>query len=399
MITESEAWERIAAAVAPGPVEAVPLAEADGRWARETVDATLALPSFDNSAMDGWAVSAEDCGQTERWLQIVGEQPAGRPDPLAVAPGQAVRVFTGAPVAPSAGAVVMQEDAELSADGRCIRILDAAAPGEFIRRRGSDLAVGERVLTEGERLTPGRLGLLASQGRGTVAVGARPRLALLATGDELVAPGEPLPHAAAIYNSNAPMVSALARRAGAAAVTQVTVPDDLAGTRAAFAAALAEQDVVVVTGGVSVGARDYVKPALAALGIAPELWRVAVKPGKPFLFAAHGGKLVFGLPGNPVSAFVTFLLFVAPALRRWQGAAVHQTRPAVVPARLAEPARNDGDRPHYLRGWRDAAGDFHLAGLQESHALFALARATALLRLEPGQSCHAGETVSTVPLD
>jgi molybdopterin molybdotransferase len=402
MISETEALERVLTAVDPGPVESVPLAEADGRWLRESLAATVPLPSFDNSAMDGYAISASDCGQTDRWLEIIGEVAAGQAPSLhentALRAGAAMRVFTGAPVPEGTGAVVMQEDTELSANGQSVRITDAATPGDFVRRRGSDLCSGQRLIGDGEALTPAKIGLLASQGHALVRVGRQPTLLVLTTGDELIAPGEPLPHHAAIYNSNGPMIAALARRCGAQTTGAATVKDALEAMTDRLRSAIAAYDLIVITGGVSVGKHDHVKPALERLGIKAELWRVAIKPGKPFLFARAGGKLIFGLPGNPVSACVTFVVFVGPAVRRWQGAASNHLAARTVPATLAESVRNEGDRPHYLRGLLDAAGTFHLTGVQESHALFALSQADALLRLTPNTCLDAGALVPVLLL-
>ena len=403
MITEEQARARVLEAVGRGPVETVSLAEAEGRWALGPVVATVSLPGFDNSAMDGYAVHAADCGQTDRWLQVAGVVAAGQApagsggEASGVAPGRVARVFTGARLPAGTAAVVMQEDVEEDPATGAIRLAEAAVPGEFIRRRGADVCEGQKLVEAGDRLTPGRIGLLASQGLVTAAVAARPRLHVLSTGDEVVAPGHPLPHAAALYNSNGPMLAALARQAGAVAEAGHAT-DDLDALTAALAAALERSDMVVLAGGVSVGRHDYVKPALAALGWKPDVWRVAVKPGKPFLFAACGRQSVFGLPGNPVSAFVTFHLFVAPALRRWQGASETEWPPRSVPATLSADVANRGDRPHYLRGVLDAGGSFQPAGLQESHALFSLSRATALLRVPASTSWEAGRSVRVHPL-
>jgi molybdopterin molybdotransferase len=401
MMEENEARERVLGAVGRGPVEVVPLAEADGRWVSGAVVATVALPGFDNSAMDGYAVHAEDCGQTDRWLRVIAEVPAGvdpaggEADAAVVAPGQVVRVFTGARLPPGAAAVVMQEDVVV--DGDVVRLAEPARAGEFIRRRGADVCEGQRLLSAGDRLTPARLGLLASQGMSAVPVVARPRVGVLTTGSEVVVPGRPLPHPAALYNSNGPMLCALTRAQGGV-VAAAHAADDLVALTEALGAALDACDMVVLAGGVSVGKHDYVKPALAALGWKPDLWRVAVKPGKPFLFAERGGRCVFGLPGNPVSAFVTFHLFVAPALRKWQGAAEAEWSPPGVPATLAAPVENRGDRPHYVRGSVEADGRFQPAGLQESHALFSLSRANALVRVPPGVAWPAGSAVRLLPL-
>lgn len=401
MMTESEARARVVAGIGVGPVVTVPLAEAGGRWAAMDVRARVALPGFDNSAMDGYALHERDCGQTDRWLEVAGEIQAGQAPEAqgpSVGPGRVVRLFTGAPLPPGTSAVVMQEDVEVEeAPSHRLRVRVAAGVGEFIRRRGADVTPGQRVIAAGDPLTPARIGLLASQGWATAAVRPRPRLCVLTTGDELVTPGTDLPHAAALYNSNGPMLAALAQTAGAV-VTLRHVHDDLAAVTAALQEALALGDIVVVAGGVSVGRHDHVKPALAALGWKPDLWRVALKPGKPFLFASQGARAVFGLPGNPVSAFVTFHLFVAPALRCWQGAGAAGSTVPSLPTRLAAPVENRGDRPHYLRGRLDEDGSFRPDGLQESHALFSLSRATALLGVPPGEAWPVGREVRVHPL-
>lgn len=401
MMTEEEALGRVLTTAGIGPVVTVPLVEAVGRWAAVPVVATVALPGFDNSAMDGYAVHAEDCGQTHRWLSVVGERPAGRApgagEELMVSPGRVVRVFTGALLPAGTAAVVMQEDVQEGGAAGTVRLVEPAVAGEFIRRRGADVGVGQKLVAAGDRLTPGRIGLLASQGLETVAVGARPRVRVLSTGDEVVAPGRPLPDAAALYNSNGPMLTAMACQAGAVAEAG-HAGDDLDALTTVLAAALEISDVVVLAGGVSVGRHDYVRPALARLGWRPDVWRVAMKPGKPFLFAARGAQSVFGLPGNPVSAAVTFQVLVAPALRRWQRAAAADWPVPVVPAVLAEALTNTGDRPHYVRGVLEPGGMFRAAGLQESHALFSLSRADALLRVPPETRWEAGRAVRVHPL-
>ncbi|MFN0128393.1 MAG: gephyrin-like molybdotransferase Glp [Verrucomicrobiales bacterium] len=402
MIDEDSARAQVLAAVRAGTTVSVGLAEAVGRWAAERVVATVALPGFDNSAMDGYAVHSEDCGQTDRWLSLAGEMAAGRApvgDGLGwpeVRPGQAVRIFTGAPLPRGAAAVVMQEDVEVVADGS-IRVGEAATPGDFIRRAGADVSVGQKLIERCDRLTPGRIGLLASQGRTSVAVTIRPRVLVITTGDEVVAAGEPLPHAGSIYNSNGPMLAALASQSGAI-VDCRHGRDDPATLAAVVADGLESHDFLLIAGGVSVGQYDAVKPALEALGWRPDLWRVAVKPGKPFLFADCGGRGVFGVPGNPVSGFVTYHLFVAPALRKWQGAPEIEWLPPTAPGTLASAIGNPGDRPHYVRGVLDAKGGFRSAGLQESHALLSLSRSNALLRVPPGAQWEAGRAVMIHPV-
>ena len=308
-----------------------------------------------------------------------------------------MRIFTGAPLPAGTGAVVMQEDADRVEDR--VIILDAARAGEFVRRAGSDLCAGQLIAESGTALTPMHIGVIASQGMERVRCGRQPRAAILCTGEELTAPGQPLPHAGALYNSNGPMLSALltsSRTAIPAAMD--TVRDDLREISTVLSRRLEECEVLIIAGGVSVGDHDLVRPALEQLGIAPEFWRVSVKPGKPFLFCKHGDRLIFGLPGNPVSACVTAMLFVLPALRRMAGAA----RPGnqLITARAAVPLTNTGDRTHYLRGRYDSArGTFAPAGLQESHALAGLSHANALVRMEPGECAEPGGVVSLFQID
>jgi molybdopterin molybdotransferase len=398
MIREDEALQKILDRVAPGPSVTRPLVAACGRFAREAVVARIPLPPFDNSAMDGYAISDADCGQTGRWLTVEGEQPAGQPSRTRVTPGHATRVFTGAPLPAGTAAIVMQEDVETNADGQSIRLTAPAAAGEFIRRRGADVCAGQRLIESGERLSPQMIALLASQGLEQIAVGELPRISVLTTGDEIHDAGEPLPDDASLYNSNGPMLEALCRNAGCVDVTRAHARDQLDDVSEAIFSAFKSSDVLILAGGVSVGGRDFVKPALARVGCEVSLWRVLIKPGKPFLFASRADKLVFGLPGNPVSAFVTFGVLVAPALKRWQGASTENSLPPFLWTKLGQPLENQGDRPHYLRGTINSAGEFFLSGLQESHAIFTLSRANALVRLAPHAALAAGQFAPALSL-
>lgn len=383
MISEHEALTRVLADLPVTAVETIPLAAVCGRICADEVRAYLALPGFDNSAMDGWAIHAADCGKESISLRITGEQPAGVGRGLTLRAGEAVRIFTGAPLPTGTGAVVMQEDAE--PQGGSVLIREAARNGEFIRRAGSDLCAGQLIAAKGTRITPVHMGLIASQGIESLPCHELPRAAVICTGGELTAAGQSLPHAGALYNSNGPMLSALvASTLTALPVAQDLLPDDMDIITATLRKRLEECDVLILAAGVSVGDHDLVRPALDRLGIRPDFWRVSVKPGKPFLFCRHGHRVIFGLPGNPVSAYVTALLFVLPALRRMAGAAV--TANATTAARAVQPLLNKSDRAHYLRGRFDhGAGTFTPAGLQESHALAGLSMANALARLEPGE--------------
>jgi molybdopterin molybdotransferase len=347
--------------------------------------ARISLPRFDNSSMDGYAVRAADA-VAGGVLRVAGEQPAGPDLGLKVEPGTAVRVYTGAPIPDGADAVIMQEDCDRKGDHLTIR--ESVSPGEFIRRRGGDLCEGQKIAEAGVRLNGPLLATLASQGIDRVHVYRQPRVGVLATGSELKSPGEPL-GLGEIYETNRVMLQELVRNAGAVPRLFDPVPDQEDEHLRAFQEA-ASEDVIVIAGGVSVGERDLVKSTLKNLGCEIELWRVAVRPGKPFLFGRLNKKWVFGLPGNPVSACVTFLLFVRPALlamQGWRGASLTQAQ-----AILSKGVTNTGERPHYLRGYLET-GRFEPFENQESHALFALSRANALLKVGAGQQIPEHQTV------
>jgi molybdopterin molybdotransferase len=393
VITEEEALAHILESVKPRSARSVSLTQARDRFAAQEILARIALPVFDNSAMDGYAVVAASCrlGQSQR---VIGEQPAGVDRKLRIAAGEAVRVFTGAPIPEGADAVIMQED--VRREGAEIFIDTEVEPGEFIRRRGSDLSEGQKILSVGERIRPQTLALLAAQGLAEIGVGGEVRAAIITTGDELVTPGRALGEGQ-IYESNSILMRALFDKYGVSIAAVEHCADDALSIEAALRRGL-EQDVLVIVGGVSVGARDLVKPALTSVGAQTDLWRVSVKPGKPFLFGRAGQCAIFGLPGNPVSAFVTFLLFVRPAILRMMGANKDELSLPKCEAQLAEEVQNKSDRPHYVRG-RVAQGKFTPVGRQESHALYGLSRANALLRVPPGEIFPNGATVSLLTLD
>jgi molybdopterin molybdotransferase len=385
MIGEEEARRRILETVNPLDQRAVPLASALDCFAAEDYFARLPLPAFDNSAMDGYAVVASSSRKGQR-LRVIGEQPAGPDKQLRVSIGEAVRIFTGAPIPKGADAVVMQEDVTREEDE--IVINTDVEVGEFIRQRACDLADGQRILSKGDRIRAAATGLLASQGFAEVMVGGEVKVAILSTGDELVEPGGKLQQGQ-IYESNSTLLSALVRRSGAILNSTEHCRDD----RESLIDALkrgTENNVLIISGGVSVGEHDLVKDALRKLGAHIEIWRVAIKPGKPFLFGRVEKCAVFGLPGNPVSAFVTFLHFVRPAILRMMGAA--EIGVPQVPAILTADLANDGHRAHYIRGKLER-GEFTPIGRQESHALFGLSRSNSLLRLEVGESLKAGAIV------
>ena len=385
MITVTEALGRILADTSPLGVEEISLADAPGRFAGKHLLASQPLPAFDFSGMDGYALHPDDLASCD-WLQVTGEQPAGPRRALSVSPGTCVRVFTGAPLPSGTGAVVMQED--VTRDGDQMRFtpvptMPVYEMGEFIRRRGSDLAAGQLIVRQGDRLTAGRIGLLASQGIASVLVGRRPRVAILGTGSELRAVGEALSADGEIYNSNGPLLAAMIAESRLAGSVSVEVSrDDLPEMKCVLAKLLAEHDVVIIAGGVSVGDHDLVKPALEDLGVKTDFWKVAVKPGKPFLYGRRDATQVFGLPGNPVSTFVTAFLFVLPALRKLAGAA--ELGPMETRATLGVEWANRDARPTYFRGnFHAPSGVFIPLGLQQSHALHGLSMANALLPVPP----------------
>jgi molybdopterin molybdotransferase len=379
-----EALSRILALGSPAlRVERVALDEADGRVLREDVVAGVDLPGFDYSAMDGYAVRSADLSGEPR-LPVIGASRTGAvPDALAA--GSAMRIFTGAALPAGADAVVMQEDVTREGDVAVF----AARPrlGQNVRRRGDDLRAGSVALARGTRLRPAHLALAASLDRSEVDVATRPDVAVLATGDELRRPGtEPAP--GTIPESNTVALRAMARRAGARARLLPYVRDDRAATERAFASALAEADVVVTVGGVSVGDHDLVRPALEAVGVALDFWRVAMKPGKPLAvgrFArADAGRrdaIVLGLPGNPASAMVTFSLFGVPLLRALQGD--QRPFPATRRARMTRAHAHEPGRLELARATIADDEDGRLTattlGNQASGAATSMARSDALV--------------------
>jgi molybdopterin molybdotransferase len=314
LITVDEARQIVLGAVRPLGTEAVAVADALGRVLAAPVRAAGDVPPFACSAMDGYALRSGPAGRT---LRVVGESRAGGPADRSLSDGEAIRVSTGAVVPDGADAVVRQEDVDQR--GEQISISVAVAPGDNIRAAGEDLRAGSPVLAAGAVLGPAELGYAVAAGVAELSVARRPRVAILCTGDELRAPGVPL-GPGQIHNSNAPMLESLAVRSGALVEPAERVPDTPGATRSALERALERADLVVVSGGVSVGPHDHVKPALEGLGVRELFWGVALQPGKPTWFGERAGTLVFGLPGNPVSSVVTFTLFAAPALAALQRA-------------------------------------------------------------------------------
>jgi len=395
-ISIDDARARVLEAVRPMPREEIASADSLGRVLAEPVTSTVDVPPFDASAMDGYAVGAGTKGE----LTLAGESRAGHPAGGSLAPGTAVRISTGAVVPDGAVAVVAQERAE--EDGGVVSV-PAVEAGANIRRRGEDVKGGETVLAIGAELGPAALGMLAAVGAARVACARRPRMALLATGDELTRPGEPL-GAGRIWSSNAVALAAQAERAGALVAHVATVPDALDATCAALAEAAASADVVCVSGGVSVGPHDHVQPAFTEAGFEERFWGVALRPGKPTWFGtgSRGGAPVlgFGLPGNPVSAMVTFQLFARPALRALQGADPHapRTTAALEEAIERNPSRTQAVRCHVE--WGSDGPRVRPTGPQGSHVLTSMLDAGALAFVPPGEGAlAAGARVEIELLD
>jgi len=389
LLTIDEARAKVLAAVTPLDARELPIADGLGLVLAEDVIAARNVPSFANSAMDGFAIRSGPAG---RELRIVGESRAGTPADVPVGERDAVRISTGAAMPEGADAVLPVEDAE-ERDGVVVPGADVA-PGQAVREPGEDLRAGEVVLRAGSVLGPAELGVAVEAGRATLRATRPPRVAILATGDELVAPGAPLRHGQ-LHNSNAITLAALARVTGAHVVSTGEVRDDAEATRAAIGGAIDGADVLLLTGGVSVGPHDHVKPALTALGVEEVFWRVAMRPGKPLWFGRRGAQLVFGLPGNPVSAMVTFLLFARPALRAMQGAPPAPVRRRAV---LGAPVPRQRARDEAVRVRIDD-GRVVPTGPQGSHQLHSMLGAEALAIVPRGEGdMPAGAEVEIEPI-
>jgi molybdopterin molybdotransferase len=388
-----DALDRVLARVQALEAEDVVVAAAAGRVLADDARVIVDLPPFDSSAMDGYAVRAAD---TPGRLVVSGQSAAGRPYEGRLAVGHAVAISTGAVVPDGADAVVPVEETRRDKDDVSV---EHVQPGAHVRLRAGDARAGDVAVEAGTRLGPPHVGALAAAGLASVRCARRPRVVVLATGSELRAPGEPL-EPGQIYESNTALLVAQIETAGATAEVLAAVADDAAATGAALAEGLAAADVLITSGGVSVGPHDLVRAALAELGAEEVFWRVAVKPGKPIAFAVRGPTLVFGLPGNPVSSLVDFELFVRPALRALQGD--RESRPAYLPGRLARGLRRNATRDELVRARSRVDGDAvvldPLTG-QDSHMIVRTSSADALVLVARGDGeLAAGASVGYLAL-
>jgi molybdopterin molybdotransferase len=397
LLTLDEALERLLGVVSPlTETEVVSTFEGLGRVLAQEVRSLVDVPSADNSAMDGYALRCTDVPASGAVLPVSQRIPAGTVG-TPLKPGTAARIFTGALVPEGADAVVMQEQCE-ALEG-AVRVNTAPQPGTAIRRRGEDLSRDAVALPSGLRLTPQALGLAATAGAAMLTVARRPRVALFSTGDELAMPGEPL-KPGAIYNSNRFTLRALIQALGCECTDLGIVPDQLAATRDALRRAAQGHDLIVTSGGVSVGEEDHLKPAVQAEG-SLDLWQMAIKPGKPLAFgsvrrADDSHAWFVGLPGNPVSSFVTFLLAVRPVLLKLQGATALQ--PVGVPMRADFDWPRADKRREFLRARRNDRGGLDLFTHQGSGVLTSTVWADGLIDNPPETPIRAGDTVRFISL-
>lgn len=405
LLSFDEALQQLLAGARPvTEIESLATFDVLGRVLAAAQVSGIAVPSLDNSSMDGYALRCADIPAPVTRLTVAQRIPAGSLGHR-LAPGTAARIFTGAPIPAGADAIVMQEMCALEAggDGGTAQVLINHVPkaGEWIRRCGEDIQAGAEILAAGARLSPPQLGLAASVGIAALPVYRRLRVALFSTGNELVMPGEVAPAAlppGTIYNSNRYLLRGLLQQLGCQVSDLGIVPDDLAATRAALRAAATENDLILTSGGVSVGEEDHVKPAVQAEGDLA-LWKIAIKPGKPLAFghvrAEHGTAAFIGLPGNPVSSFVTFLMLVRPFILKTQGAL------ALSPAALNLRADFDLPRPdarrEFLRARRNPGGGLELFHNQSSGVLTSAVWADGLVDNPPGKAIRQGDLVNFLP--
>ncbi|WP_419758143.1 gephyrin-like molybdotransferase Glp [Acidisoma sp.] len=396
MISVTEARTRILAGLAPTAPEIVPLMEGVGRVTAAPVIARHSNPPADVSAMDGYAVRAEDAAAGAR-LRLIGAAPAGHPFDGRIEPGETVRLFTGSVVPGGADAILIQENATLS-DG-VVTLNEATPPGRHIRRMGQDFRAGETLIPAGKRLNPRSIGLAAAGGHAWLAVHRRPRIVILSTGDEIVLPGEPLPPGG-VVSSNGPALAALVRVAGGEPVMLPSARDDIGAIAAATDAARGAE-MLLTTGGASVGDHDLVQAALAGRGMVLDFWRIAMRPGKPLMHGKLGEVPMLGLPGNPVSAIVCAILFLLPAIAKLSG--LPGDPPLAEAVRLGAPLAANDMREDYIRASLltqvDGQWIAEPYAKQDSGMISRMAEADALIIRPPfAPACDVGEMVPAIRL-
>ena len=391
LLPVADAQARLFAMAPRVAAERMPLTSAAGRWIAEPVIALRAQPGADLSSMDGYAIRFDDLPGPWR---VIGESAAGRAFGGAMERGEAVRIFTGAAMPAGADSVLVQEEAERTGDTLLLAGEGPPRRGMSVRRKGLDFERGAVLIGAGMRLTPAAIALAATGGHGALNVNRRLRIAILATGDELIAPGTASDDPLALPEGNSAMLAAMLADLPVDVTVAAIVPDQLDALVAAFSGAQA--DIIVTTGGASVGDHDLVRPALEAAGGEVDFWRIAIRPGKPMLAGRRGEAIMLGLPGNPVSAFVTATLFLRPLIAAIAGAA--DPLPRMLRAELVEPLPANDHRQDYLRGML-VDGRVSAAAMQDSSMLATLARATCLIVRPPHAPAAAiGDTVDILPL-
>jgi molybdopterin molybdotransferase len=393
MIPVEEARERLLATLTPLGTEQIPVSEALGRVLAEDLAARRTQPPMALSAMDGYAVRAADVARTPARLRVVGAVPAGKSYDKPLGTGEAVRIFTGAPLPAGADAIVIQEDTDR--DGEIVVVKESSPIGKHVRDAGLDFREGQVKLKAGRRLTVRDVGLAAAMNRPWLRVHRRPRIAILPTGDEIVLPGDPVgPNQ--IVSSNSFALAALVQVCGGIPVALPIAPDE-AGALQDIAAAATGIDLLVTTGGASVGEHDLIRDALGETGLVLDFWQIAMRPGKPLMVGKFRGTPMIGLPGNPVSTIVCSLLFLKPAIEKLSG--LEPREPALQKARLAAPLKANDRRQDYLRASLTRAPDGSLEvkpfGKQDSSMMSLLAEADCLIVRAP----HAPAVIAGDPVD
>jgi molybdopterin molybdotransferase len=401
MIPVAEARQRILAAIAPVGSEQVSIAHAAGRTLALDAVARLTQPPEAVSAMDGYAVRAADVGKVPVTLKVIGAAPAGRPFAGSVGPGEALRIFTGAPLPKGADTIVIQEDTTAEGSGANARVVikEAAPPGRYVRKAGLDFKAGDALLRAGRVLSPRDVGLCAAMNVPWLAVRRKPRVAILATGDEIVQPGEAL-GPGQIVSSNSWALAAFVDANGGEAINIGIAPDEKA-TLKTMAESARGADLLVTTGGASVGDHDLVQSALGEIGLSLDFWKIAMRPGKPLMFGKLGPTPLLGLPGNPVSSLVCSLLFLAPMLAKFLGRA--ETEPHRIGAKLGADLKANDRREDYLRASLARAGGGGLIATpfptQDSSMMATLAKADGLIVRAPlAPALKSGDAVDVIPL-